>query len=93
MNRKQPGPEQPGSGQPDMAQWWTQLKASTQAWLAEHNGEAVPASIQQEIIQAGGSLAPDAWWTGSGGTSEFRFSDAGVDWIEAAANGELPPAP
>jgi len=58
-----------------------------------HNGEAVPASVIEEITRAGGSVSSDAWWFGPNGPTGFYFSDAAIDWVEEVANGELPAAP
>lgn len=71
-------------------QWWPNLKPSTQEWLIENNGDAVPAEIVLEITQAGGSVSSGAWWVGESRPSGFYFSDEGVDWIEAVGNGEMP---
>lgn len=73
-----------------MDQWWPQLKPSTQAWLIEHNGEAVPPEVTAEIAEAGGVLESGAWWVGESGPAGFYFSDEAVDWIEAVGNGETP---
>ena len=72
-------------------QWWPKLKPSTQQWLIDNNGDAVPAEVLIEITDAGGAAASDAWWVGRGGPSGFYFSDEAVDWIEAVGNGEAPP--
>jgi hypothetical protein len=71
-------------------EWWPKLKPLTRKWLIENNGDAVPTEIVDEITDAGGSIATDAWWTGDRGPAGFYFSDAGVDWIEAIGNGEEP---
>lgn len=71
-------------------QWWPKLKPSTQNWLIENNGDAVPAETLAEIEDAGGSVASGAWWVGENGPSGFYFSDEAVDWIEAVGNGETP---
>ncbi|MDQ0212290.1 hypothetical protein [Arthrobacter bambusae] len=73
--------------------WWSKLKPSTQKWLIENNGDAVPPEVVVEITQAGGPIASDAWWVGRSGPSGFYFSDEAVDWIEAVANGEMPERP
>ena len=74
----------------NIEQWWPRLKPSTQEWLIENNGDAVPAGLLVEIGDAGGEVASDAWWVGERGPSGFYFSDEAVDWIEAVANGEVP---
>ncbi|XAS63747.1 hypothetical protein ACOM2C_10435 [Pseudarthrobacter sp. So.54] len=71
-------------------QWWPKLKPSTQDWLIENNGDAVPEEIIAEITRAGGSVAADSWWAGGSQPTGFYFSDEGVEWIEAAGNGEVP---
>lgn len=75
---------------PDLEQWWPRLNASTQQWLVDNNGDAVPPEIQQEIRSVGGSLASEDWWAETGEPSGVYFSDAGIDWIEAAGNEEIP---
>ncbi|MDK1361922.1 hypothetical protein QNO00_16850 [Arthrobacter sp. zg-Y1219] len=74
----------------DIEQWWPLLPASTRSWLMNNNGDVVPPGILQEIEEAGGAPADGAWWFGGSGPDGFSFSDAGVDWIEATANGESP---
>jgi len=73
-------------------QWWPKLKPSTQDWLIENNGDAVPAETLAEIENAGGHVASGDWWVGDNGPSGFYFSDEAVDWIEAVGNGETPDA-
>lgn len=41
--------------------WWPALPPEAQQWLIAHNGEALPASVIQEITRAGGSVTSDAW--------------------------------
>ncbi|MCS5718001.1 hypothetical protein N1027_07605 [Herbiconiux sp. CPCC 205763] len=71
-------------------EWWPKLTPATREWLADNNGDAVPAEIVGEITRVAGVIDSDAWWFGDTDASGFFFSDAGVDWIEAAANGENP---
>jgi hypothetical protein len=74
----------------DMAQWWRRLTPATREWLIENNGDAVPHHIVAEIVDVGGSIASDTWWSGETDSEGFHFSDEAVDWIEAAANSETP---
>lgn len=76
----------------DINQWWPRLTEQTRTWLIDNNGDVVPAAVRQKIEEAGGAPAEDAWWFGSWepSGSGFLFSDSGVDWIEATANGETP---
>lgn len=67
--------------------WWPKLKPSTQKWLIENNGDAVPQEVVSEITQAGGPATSGAWWTGQNEPG-FYFPDEAVDWIEAVANDE-----
>ncbi len=62
----------------DISEWWAKLAPSTQAWLIANNGDGVPAEIVAEITTAGGSVSGET------------LSDRDIDWIEAAANDELP---
>ncbi|SJN36697.1 hypothetical protein FM104_09350 [Microbacterium esteraromaticum] len=60
----------------------------TREWLTANNGEVVPASVVSEITDAGGGPAAGAWWVGESGADGNFLSDAAIDWIEEAANGE-----
>jgi hypothetical protein len=71
--------------------WWTGLAPETRDWLIANNGDAVPASVLEEITRAGGLVATDAWWVGQNGPTGFYLSDEAVDWIDEVANGETPP--
>ena len=81
----------PQNSPQNIEQWWPRLTEQTRRWLIENNGDRVPLGILEEITTAGGVPAEEAWWFGSRGPFGFLFSDAGVDWIEATANGETPP--
>ena len=70
--------------------WWPRLAQATRDWLIANNGDAVPASVTEEITRAGGSVATDAWWVDQNGPKGFYLSDEAVDWIEEVANGEIP---
>lgn len=72
----------------DIEQWWPKLSAGTREWLAANNGAVVPASVVDEIIDAGGGPAAGAWWAGDAEADGITLSDAAIDWIEEAANGE-----
>jgi hypothetical protein len=69
-------------------QWWAELRPSTQEWLIENNGDAVPAAVVAEIAAAGGPASTDSWWAGDDEAPGFYFPDDAVDWVEATANGE-----
>jgi hypothetical protein len=75
-----------------MEVWWPRLRQETRDWLIDNNGDALPASVTDEITRAGGLVTTDAWWVGQNGPA-FYLSDAAVDWIDEVANGETPPAP
>ena len=71
----------------DIEQWWPLISADTRQWLIAHNGEPVPTVVAGEIARAGGTISGEAWWIDDVGTDgAVVLSDAGVDWIEAAAN-------
>lgn len=73
----------------DIEQWWPLVTASTRQYLIDHAGEPVPDDVAGEITKAGGSVSPEAWWVDDiGADGAVILSDAGVDWIESAANGE-----
>lgn len=76
-----------------MEQWWPRLSPESRGWLTEHNGEALPADIVDEITRVGGEPTSEAWWVGEQGPDGLQLSDAAVDWVEAVANGEDPPTP
>jgi hypothetical protein len=69
-------------------EWWSGLTPGTRQWLIDHNGEPVPEGVLNEITKAGGDVTADAWWVGEIGDAGVILSDAGIDWIEAAANDE-----
>ena len=71
-------------------EWWPRLSQETRDWLLANNGDAVPASVTEEITRAGGLVATDATWVDQNGPTGFHLSDEAVDWIEEVANGEMP---
>jgi hypothetical protein len=72
--------------------WWPKLQPATRDWLIANNGDAVPASIVDEVAAAGGPVRSDAWWAGDGGSTGAHMPDAATDWIEEIANDETPAA-
>jgi len=73
--------------------WWPRLSRSTQQWLEDNNGDLVPEDVVAEITEAGGAIAPDAWWIGEVHEQGITLSDDAVDWVEAIANAETPEPP
>ena len=73
-----------------LEEWWPRLSQESRDWLIANNGDAVPASVTEEITRAGGVVSADAWWVGQSGPTGFYLSDEAIDWIEAVANGETP---
>jgi hypothetical protein len=71
--------------------WWFRLSQETRDWLVANNGDEVPAAVIAEITRAGGRVATDAWGAGHDTPQGSYLSDEVVDWIEAVANGEVPP--
>lgn len=71
--------------------WWPRLSQETRDWLVAHNGDEVPAAVVAEITRAGGLVAGDAWGAGHDTPQGAYLPDEVVDWIEAVANGEVPP--
>lgn len=71
-------------------EWWPELGAETRKWLIEHNGEAVPPNVVEEIRSVEGVATADMSWVGATLPDGFFLSDDAVDWIEAVANGEHP---
>ena len=74
----------------DIEHWWPKLEPSTRQWLVAHNGEAVPATIVEEMRRAGAALSVVAESVDGNDDSGFFLSDETVDWIEAVANEERP---
>jgi hypothetical protein len=72
----------------DIEQWWAKLDSTTQQWLIDHNGEALPGEVVTKIIDAGGPAMSDAWWSHQDGPSGYSLQDDAVDWVEATANDE-----
>jgi hypothetical protein len=73
--------------------WWPRLRQDSREWLIANNGDALSKPVLDDIEQVGGPVPTDAWWVGDNGPDGFHLSDAGVDWIEEAANGEVPQSP
>lgn len=71
--------------------WWPLLEQASRDWLIAHNGDALSAAVLDDIARVNGSVPSDAWWGAEKGPNGLYLSDAGVDWIEATANGETPP--
>lgn len=71
--------------------WWPRISQETRDWLVANNGDEVPARVIAEITRAGGLVATDAWRAGHDTPQGSYLSDEVVDWIEAVANGEVPP--
>ena len=77
-----------------LEEWWPRLTQEARDWLIANNGDALSASVIEEITRAGGSVTTtNAWWVGQHGPAGFYLSDEAVDWVEAVANGEVPQAP
>jgi hypothetical protein len=73
-----------------LEEWWPRLPQATRDGLIANNGDAVPASVAEEIARAGGLVASDARWIRRKGPTGFYLSDEAIDWIEEVANGEMP---
>lgn len=72
----------------DIERWWARLDPTTQQWLIAHNGEAIPGEVMTKILEVGGPVTSDAWWSHEDGPSGFYLPDDAVDWVETAANDE-----
>lgn len=66
---------------------WPLLQPESRDWLIANNGDALIRPVLDDIARVGGPVSPDAWWVGEQGPNGFYLSDAGIDWIEAVANG------
>jgi hypothetical protein len=73
--------------------WWPLLQQESRNWLVAHNGEALSAQVLDDLVRVGGAVPSAAWWVGENGPDGLYLSDAGIDWVEAVANGELQDAP
>ncbi len=72
--------------------WWPLLRQESRDWIMANNGDALITSVLDEIISVGGPLPSGAWWVGEHVANGLYLSDAGVDWVEEVANGEVPEA-
>ncbi|GAA2746390.1 hypothetical protein GCM10009868_31600 [Terrabacter aerolatus] len=73
--------------------WWAQVRPETREWLVAHNGEPLPDAVVADILRVEGHVGADAWWADRDGNRGLSLSDAGVDWVEAVANDEIPQTP
>ena len=73
--------------------WWPLLHPETRDWLIANNGDALSKPVLDDIARVAGSVPSDGWWVGENGPTGFYLSDAGIDWIEEVANGEVPDPP
>jgi hypothetical protein len=73
--------------------WWPLLQPETRDWLIANNGDALSTQALDDIGRVGGPVPPDAWWVSENGPGGFYLSEAGIDWIEAVANAEVPDSP
>ena len=71
--------------------WWPRLSQETRDLLIASNGDQVPASVVAEITRAGGTVTTDDRGSGHHTPEGTYLPDEIVDWIEAVANGEVPP--
>jgi hypothetical protein len=78
----------------DLGAWWPLLEQQSRDRLIAHNGEALSTAVIDDITRVNGSVPSSAWWGLDEGLDGHPLSHAGVDWIGAVANGELPqPSP
>jgi hypothetical protein len=68
--------------------WWPKLSAPVREWLAAHNGDVVPPTIVEAIVEAAGPVGAEERWFGESGPDGFFLSEEATDWIEATANDE-----
>ncbi len=73
--------------------WWPLLQQESRDWLVAHNGEALSTLVLDDLARVGGPVPSEGWWVGENGPNGFYLSDAGIDWVEAVANGEVPDPP
>ncbi|ACL39687.1 hypothetical protein Achl_1702 [Pseudarthrobacter chlorophenolicus A6] len=72
-------------------EWWPLVSEETRNWLTTHNGEGLTSPVVNEIMSATGGSRDSDWWDGDTADG-LQLTDVAVDWIEATANGEMPPA-
>ena len=77
----------------DLEVLWPLLEQDSRDWLIANNGDVLSAAVLEDIARANGSVPRDGWWGLTEGPTGFQLSDAGIDWIEAVANGEVPGPP
>jgi hypothetical protein len=72
---------------------WPRLRQDSRDWLIANNGDSVSRPVLDDIERVGGPVPSGEWWVGGNGPDGFYLSDAGVDWIEEVANGEVSDSP
>jgi len=72
---------------------WPLLQQESRDWLVANNGDALSKLVLDDLARVGGPVPSGAWWVSESGPASFYLSDAGIDWIEAVANGERPDPP
>jgi len=77
----------------DLDAWWPLVEQQSRDWLIAHNGEALSTAVLHDIARVDGSLPSNGWWGLEKRPGGHYLSDAGVDWIETVANGEVPRPP
>lgn len=66
---------------------WPHLTEQTRPWLIDHNGEPLESAVLAELMQARRSETQTTWLDPEGEDGPV-LTDATVDWVESAANGE-----
>ena len=70
--------------------WWPLITERSRAWLIAHNGEPLDPSVSRDIFEVTDQDADPSWWAGESTDGLAELTDAAIDWIETAANGEDP---
>jgi hypothetical protein len=64
--------------------WWERVGLDTQAWLASHSQNDIPAEVADQIEAAGGTLLDATWIPANGESWPVRFLFPRDQlWIEA----------
>lgn len=73
----------------DISHWSPKVSPQTRDWLMEHNGEPLPDHVVNDVLEANEGRTDASWWSGPSPDGESQLTDDAIDWIEAAANGEV----
>jgi|SRR5665647_3939992 len=70
--------------------WLTRDVRPEPARPIANNRDALSTAVLDDIARVHVSVPSAAWRVGENGPNGFHLSDAGIEWIEAVANAEMP---